>query len=246
MRATDRERRAVHEHVDLSGLQAGESLRLRVRYELDLRRVAEDRDGNGVTEVDVESLPLAGVVRRRESGSLRDAARARTPRARMVRSVAPRRRVRGYAAHLTGARASRPAEPDARRSSRDSVTAGAATPPTTPPLSRASAATALQLVEALLEIGDEVRRILEPNMQSHDTARPPATASPQPSGDGSIGIARLSNPPKLAPMPNSCSEFSIASTAAFGTGFSTTPNNPLAPVKSRFQIACPESLGNAG
>ena len=63
---------------------------------------------------------------------------------------------------------------------------------------------------------------------------------------GLIGMIRLSYPPQDAPIPNS-SRLSISAAYAFRfIGFSTTPNRPLAPAKSRFHSAWPGSDGSAG
>src|ERR1043165_4360982 len=62
----------------------------------------------------------------------------------------------------------------------------------------------------------------------------------------SNGIARLSNPPHEAPIPNNVSALMKACAALSGIGLSTMLNRPDAPVKSRFQIAWPGSLGSAG
>src|SRR5437764_5705532 len=53
----------------------------------------------------------------------------------------------------------------------------------------------------------------------------------------SNGIARLSNPPHEAPIPNSVSALMNACAALSGIGLSTMLNSPDAPVKSRFQMA---------
>src|SRR3954463_14880949 len=58
-------------------------------------------------------------------------------------------------------------------------------------------------------------------------------------GAQSNGIARLSNPPHDAPMPNSLSALMNAYDAASGIGLRMMLNRPDAPVKSRFQSAPP-------
>ena len=47
-------------------------------------------------------------------------------------------------------------------------------------------------------------------------------------------------------MPNRLSPSSMAASRSCATGFSTIENKPEAPVKSRFQIVCPESEGRPG
>src|SRR3954462_14934591 len=79
-RAAAGDGRAVDEKIDLSGLQPGEPLLLRERHELHLARVAEDRDSERATEIDVEATPVAGVVGGGEAGALGDAALHRAAR----------------------------------------------------------------------------------------------------------------------------------------------------------------------
>ena len=59
-------------------------------------------------------------------------------------------------------------------------------------------------------------------------------------------MIRLSNPPQLQPMPNSCMPSSIASMRSFATGCNTMENNPDAPMKSRFHNSWPREPGSAG
>src|SRR6185312_4618424 len=64
---------------------------------------------------------------------------------------------------------------------------------------------------------------------------------------GLVGTIRLSNPPQLAPMPNSSSPSIIASMASLAAPrFRVKLNRPLDPAKSRFQISCPGQSGKAG
>ncbi len=65
--------------------------------------------------------------------------------------------------------------------------------------------------------------------------------------EGWLGSARLSKPPHDSPMPNTPSASTMASTAAgANSGWKTTPNRLLAPLKSRSQSAWPGEPGNAG
>src|SRR6185312_2175575 len=64
---------------------------------------------------------------------------------------------------------------------------------------------------------------------------------------GLVGTTRLSNPPQLAPMPNSSSPSIIASTAGLAKSrFKVKLNRPLEPAKSRFQMSWPGQSGRAG
>src|SRR5262245_1847667 len=62
----------------------------------------------------------------------------------------------------------------------------------------------------------------------------------------SNGMAKLSKPPHDAPMPNRLSSFKNALTALCATGLNTMLNSPLAPEKSRRQMAWPGQLSSAG
>ena len=66
--ARTRPRRVAHQNVDFAGLQRGEAVFGRQRYEFDLVGIVEDRGGDGTADVDVEAGPFALRVRQTKTG----------------------------------------------------------------------------------------------------------------------------------------------------------------------------------
>ena len=83
-----------------------------------------------------------------------------------------------------------------------------------------------QLCERLLEVGDQVARILEPDRQAQHRPRGVERASACARARGVPGSRGSRSRPSYTPARTAGGASSSASTRAFATGFSTTPNSP--------------------
>ena len=81
------------------------------------------------------------------------------------------------------------------------------------------------------------RLYLRARCESATPVRPAPMSSPCDSSSNRTGSQGFRIRPTNKPIPNSCRAFRNACTAFSGAGLSTRLNNPLAPRKSRFQIA---------
>src|ERR1700730_10543867 len=120
---------------------------------------------------------------------------------------------------------------------------------------RAAAATAYSSCDIVRQALSAARPSSRSRIKSSGSSSPICRRTVGPSGthvvvvrmlEQSNGMARLSKPPQDAPMPNRPSSFRKACTASSATGLNTTLNSPLAPEKSRCQVALPGQLARAG